>query len=63
MLLGRVGSYVWRQMTGSPLPRKGRDMLDESESDRIAFEATSWPCGICPEDPVDHVPRFIKGIA
>ena len=38
-------------------------MLDESESDRIAFEATSWPSGICPEDPVDHVPRFIKGIA
>jgi hypothetical protein len=37
-------------------------MPDENESDEIAFEATSCD-GMCPGDPVDRVPRSIKGIA
>ena len=38
---GRVRPHMWRQMTGSPLPRKDLTMPDENESDEIAFEAAS----------------------
>ena len=61
-VFGRMRSHVWRQMTGSPLPRKGLAMLHENESDETAFEATS--CNdIRLEDPGDRVPSSIKGIA
>ena len=53
---------MWRQMTGSPLPRKGLTTLDKNESGEIVFEATSCTI-ICPEDPGDRVPNPIKGIA
>ena len=54
---------MWRQMTGSPLPRKGFTMPDEGESDGIAFEATS--CAVCVQETQLIVFRdpSLKGIA